>query len=534
MSKLKSIVIVSFVSFTLFFSDRSASQENYGQSIASKNYEVYVHPKIEDLDSLNGDLAPSEEGIILGMIHTVALLFEFYDKDVDFYFLARDAEYIYDVARVLARGNKNLLSRLHLINVSTSLSFDSLLRQYLSQNGISEKSLSKGRRVAFVETGFMGSVPFLIMKRFPQAFENQFETILLDSHNEMLSSVRSFKDYSKAEDLEQFPHYTKAGILYFPSQGKLFPVSKSMPKGKKIKALNLMKKIKGFVESKKGQKAFVESINYIKQIKSEKSNFTPKTRLARAIEADMKNLNKTLALRERSVSARHREYMQSLSDGRWSEVSGQLDDLENQLGIETIAQEFLRVVSLRQHKNSPMLNRLFLNISERIDYSDFELLEAMVMGYLSYLIEGENYKLNQNVIRQLIAFEGEESLEKMVWVLSRLPDKKMIRYEGLLIDIVRSARAYSEPFIILNLISRNILTPKRISSFKNLSKVFIDEIGEEPLVKWEQEILDTWSLSSGKIDMNRELVRNIFRQEVKSLKSLENMKSGNRLCREIF
>jgi hypothetical protein len=80
--------------------------------------------------------------------------------DFEIYFLARDGEYFYDVARILthctpspsgppapwcvdAEQAKKDADRIHLINVSRGTVADPHLKEYIEQEGISEELLQK-------------------------------------------------------------------------------------------------------------------------------------------------------------------------------------------------------------------------------------------------------------------------------------------------------------------------------------------------------------------------------------------------------
>ncbi len=88
----------------------------------------------------------------------VAELLEAYSADTHLYFIARDGELFYDIARLATWGTSDSV-RIHLINVSSQSVYDSNLMPYLKQEGISAESLKTGKKVLFVDTGFTGTIP---------------------------------------------------------------------------------------------------------------------------------------------------------------------------------------------------------------------------------------------------------------------------------------------------------------------------------------------------------------------------------------
>lgn len=107
----------------------------------------------------------------------VELLNLYHDHEI--YFLARDAEILYDAATLVAQGNQRDRQRIHLLNVSRANMNSSHLKAYLAQEGISDEALSAGKQVLLVDTGFMGSVSEVIENQFRSELRPQISTHLL-------------------------------------------------------------------------------------------------------------------------------------------------------------------------------------------------------------------------------------------------------------------------------------------------------------------------------------------------------------------
>jgi len=75
------------------------------------------------------------------------------------YFLARDAERLGDIAKLIAAASNDtdLLNRIHILNISRESMSDPNLKYYLAQNGISESEVIAGTEFTFIDTGFNNS-----------------------------------------------------------------------------------------------------------------------------------------------------------------------------------------------------------------------------------------------------------------------------------------------------------------------------------------------------------------------------------------
>jgi hypothetical protein len=127
-----------------------------------------------------------------GHFQAIAELFGMYpDPSQHFYFLARDAELLYDFAKLMAETRPEFQTRIHLLNISRANMSDLHLKDYLAQEGISELTFIQGQKALFVDTGFSGTISQRIAGQFP-AFSAQISTHLMASNNPLHPSTRTF------------------------------------------------------------------------------------------------------------------------------------------------------------------------------------------------------------------------------------------------------------------------------------------------------------------------------------------------------
>jgi len=153
---------------------------------------IYRRPDILSVTPRqHNDLSPEWPKLRRAHLEAVAQLLEFY-PDREIYFLARDSELLYDLAKVMTRGDRAASKRLHLLNVSRLNMRSEHLPNYLAQEGISNRALHKGKKFLFVDTGFAGTIPSAIQRTFPWSDENSFQTHLMASSNAEHPSTRVF------------------------------------------------------------------------------------------------------------------------------------------------------------------------------------------------------------------------------------------------------------------------------------------------------------------------------------------------------
>ena len=175
-----------------------------------------------------------------GHLEAVAQILGMY-PDHKIYFLARDGELLYDLAKLFVTTTRSEAdaSRIHLINVSRANMKDAHLKDYLEQEGIKEAELKKGQKVLFVDTGFAGTIPRNIQELYPENLRAQMQTQLMASANPEHPSSRAFlKGLNDAADsmdpsrvhgsiisYEHMPRYTHRATTFKQVKGKWLPWS---------------------------------------------------------------------------------------------------------------------------------------------------------------------------------------------------------------------------------------------------------------------------------------------------------------------
>jgi len=173
-----------------------------------------------------------------GHIEAVAMLLEMY-PDRELYFLARDSELLYDLARWITRDDPAVSKRLHLLNVSRANMRDAHIQEYLAQEGISEATLKAGKKVLFVDTGFSGTIPRALSEYFPQELRKNLQTHLMSSSNSEHPSTRVFLTainpaapglspanlHGSIVSYEHMPRYTDRSTTFAKYQGTWQPIS---------------------------------------------------------------------------------------------------------------------------------------------------------------------------------------------------------------------------------------------------------------------------------------------------------------------
>ncbi len=186
------------------------------------------------------------------------------------YFLARDGEYLYDLALVLTQNQPQLRKRIHLVNVSRLNQNDKLLKAYLQQSGVTEQKI-KQTGVVFVDTGFSGTIAKTIKSLYPSSVRNNMKVHLIESHADEIPASEIFKIHGAmdASSYEEMVRYFDRSNDFVTKNGRIVPVS---PKGDqhepyendgtvdKKEALKFMRTTLGFGRSAAAQKYFLKRI----------------------------------------------------------------------------------------------------------------------------------------------------------------------------------------------------------------------------------------------------------------------------------
>ena len=205
-----------------------------------KGWESYLsRPDILKMPAISENLKNQmEPNMKAAHFSMVAELLSLYPPDTHIYFLARDSEHLYDVARLVTEGTSRA-ENMHLLNISRANMSDQNMKAYLEENGISEKSLSEGQKVLFVDTGFAGTIPRVISEKFPAIYRSQLKTHLAVSSNPSHPSTRAFlvhlnpsviesvasRMHGTIITYEHISRYTDRSSEYYHSEGKWHPIS---------------------------------------------------------------------------------------------------------------------------------------------------------------------------------------------------------------------------------------------------------------------------------------------------------------------
>lgn len=202
------------------------------------------------------DWAKTRQAMLRYLVELLALY-----PDETIYFLARDGEYLHDLAKALLGENTD---RVRLLNVSAKNADSPALKAYLEQEGLSKGALAK-RRAILVDTGYSGSNIEKIRKSVGR--ERVLGHLIL-SQNDGLPSGRVFveaitpkvlkRDITEFHDVvyrfEQLPHYTPKSDSFEKVDGKWVPVSAGHgddPEDFQQRSRALMADLRAFAEDPK-------------------------------------------------------------------------------------------------------------------------------------------------------------------------------------------------------------------------------------------------------------------------------------------
>lgn len=162
-------------------------------SLAAPAQEIELYSSRPDILTVEAQRPKDSKQNQLRQAHValVAELFETYPKDTHLFFLARDAENLFDIAQ-LATSNSTEAQRIHLLNVSRANMNHELLKEYLAQHGISDESIESGKKILFIDTGFAGTIPKVIGRLFKPENAKKLKTHLIVSSNPEHPSSRLF------------------------------------------------------------------------------------------------------------------------------------------------------------------------------------------------------------------------------------------------------------------------------------------------------------------------------------------------------
>lgn len=225
----------------------------------------------------------------------IAELLALYSPDTEFYFLARDSEHLYDVARLVTE-NTAAAKRIHLLNISRANMHDQLVKEYLAQEGISEETLSAGKKVLFIDTGFSGTIPKAIGQNFTEQLQANLKTHLLVSSNSAHPSSRAFlihlnpavndlppsQMHGSIINYEHIPRYTDRSGQFFIVNGQVHPISLTSKSSdgsvSKVKSLQFMKDLSAEWQKPQVQKRFKAELKQFQMVKNSLLNSSENTK----------------------------------------------------------------------------------------------------------------------------------------------------------------------------------------------------------------------------------------------------------------
>ena len=268
---------------------------------------------------LHGDLPGTRRGtpwarLRVAYVSAVAALFELIDPRHELYFVARDGEPFYDVARLATRNDPERARRLHLLNVSRLNMDDAHLADYLAQEG-----LSAGGDALLVDIGFCGTIADKILSTVPRKARERIHLQMMLSLREGVPSSRTFLVrihprgasahpewlYRLVEASEYLPHYTARsdGFIRSKRDGRWHPVQSTQSYDHKpAKALRYMQDLAAYVASPPGKRVWSETRGLTARL------------LASAWRGDLESLKQELRGRRRLVEAVARDVIATLHD----------------------------------------------------------------------------------------------------------------------------------------------------------------------------------------------------------------------------
>jgi hypothetical protein len=168
------------------------------------------------------------EKVRLAQFAYVAKVLELYPEQ-QLMFLARDGEYLYDVAKIVTEGTQDF-RRIHYVNVSLANMKHPYLLEYLESFGFHEKALRAGESFVFIDTGLRGSIPKDLIKKINPQYAPQILTHLIVSEDHNIPSSRSFLFFLNPKKLYVPPHDYHEYILNYERLPRFYPQSNKFEK----------------------------------------------------------------------------------------------------------------------------------------------------------------------------------------------------------------------------------------------------------------------------------------------------------------
>ncbi len=255
------------------------------ESAIPSGWESYLgRPDILRIQAQEKELGSNWEAMRAAHFSFVAELLEMYSENTHLYFLARDSEFLYDVAKLVTDGTPRA-EQIHLLNVSRGNMRDPNLKSYLKENGISNETLKSGKKVLFVDTGYSGTISGVIGENYPE-LSSKLKTQLIISSTSSHPSSRAFLVHLNPSvnnegvsdmhgsiiSYEQMPRYTDRSTRIVFANGHYHPIS---PTGKEMdgsvskkQSLEFMKDIKAWWQKSEVRQRFADESRRLRTLKS--------------------------------------------------------------------------------------------------------------------------------------------------------------------------------------------------------------------------------------------------------------------------
>lgn len=182
--------------------------------------------------------------------------------DSEYYFLARDVEYLYDMAKVLLKKNPDLKKRLHLVPVSRVSSTDTYnMVRFLRQEGVTKRKLH-GRKPVFIDSCCTGSIPWLLYRTFKSdGIEARGFLMKADLFPESRVAKALGAD---GYEIEWLPHYTSPAIGHEKIGEKVRVRTAFNDQQTKAKALAIMEQIRFDFDNDRARAELTELMQWMR------------------------------------------------------------------------------------------------------------------------------------------------------------------------------------------------------------------------------------------------------------------------------
>jgi hypothetical protein len=196
----------------------------------SSGYDLYTNrPDVLQIPEVAKANNKEWNNFNVAQLEFLAQLFGLYPDQV-IYFLARDGEYLYDLALLLSQNFPEIRKKVRLINVSRLNLNDPLLQDYLKQEGLTEDKIKK-TGVVFVDSGYKGSIPIHIKKFYSEKAQYNMYIHLAFSHEPTIPGSASFvvETNVNGSNYEQMARYFRRSTGFSNINGKIIPISPKAP-----------------------------------------------------------------------------------------------------------------------------------------------------------------------------------------------------------------------------------------------------------------------------------------------------------------